>query len=76
MTEILQKDCIVYTLYIYFFTLYLFIFTAKICTGFSPVGRANVPTQQQKSPFAHDHSLSYGSLSFNLSFVRDHSTKT
>ena len=30
MTEILQKDCIVYTLYIRLFTLYLFIFTEKI----------------------------------------------
>ena len=31
MTEILQKNCIVYTFYIRLFTFYLFIFTAKIC---------------------------------------------
>ena len=57
MTEMLQKDCIVYTLYIYIFTLYLFIFTAKICTGFSPVGRANVPTQPKKPICSRPFSL-------------------
>ena len=48
MSEILQKDCIVYTLYIRLFTLYLFIFTEKICPRHFPAGRGNEFFLQRK----------------------------
>ena len=48
MTEILEKDCIVYTLYIKLFTLYLFLLKRYV-HGIYAAGRGNVLTQQKKS---------------------------
>ena len=91
MTEILQKDSIVYTLYIRHFMLYLFIFTNKI---YPRLGGDNLSIQQKRPicarPFNQKLGSSfiyffylhtairlkiYGPLSFDLFFVHDHSTK-